>query len=393
MGMGPWLAVTAAALAGPAGAWAAATPAQIIATLNAQRAAAGLPAGITENADWSSACANHNEYMQAHDRQLSHGEPDTGSPTYTKAGDDVSKGAVLAIDQTWARGNPFETQPIHLHQLLAPRLSQVGADERYDFVCTTSFGPPPGAPGYGRTPSPAPAIATYPQVGATNVLPSEVALEGPFTPGELVGIPEGAASGRYLYVFVDGPWTTALPRVDVTKATLQTAAGAPVDVRIADVDVPTPDGHTLGDYLPEGAQLIPANPLAPGTTYQAHVELTTQNVPLTKTWTFTTAAAPAAKAPSTPAADGTPTLRIAPARHRKGALRFTVTASPSLVGRVARLTVAVKGRKTRRSTLKLKARHTLVVKARRATVTLHVDAFVTKGDIYPAITVRRTGRG
>ena len=133
----------------------------------------------------------------------------------------------------------------------------MGAAERDGLICATTFGPPPGAPGYARPAPLAPIVYTVPHDRATGFDGSEVAREGPFTAGELLGIPQGTETGRYLMVFVDGPWPTPLPPIDVTSATLRPAGGQPVELKIADRDVATPDGRSLGDYLPEGAHLIP----------------------------------------------------------------------------------------------------------------------------------------
>src|SRR4051812_12875742 len=69
MGKGPcmaWLAATGAALLCLPAAAHGATAQQVIASINGQRSASGLPAGITENSDWSASCGHHNDYEHAH---------------------------------------------------------------------------------------------------------------------------------------------------------------------------------------------------------------------------------------------------------------------------------------------------------------------------------------
>jgi hypothetical protein len=304
---------------------------------------------------------------------------------------------VLSVGRTWDTGNPFLNAPIHLHQLLAPRLTTMGADELDGLVCASTFGPQPGLPGYARTPPSLATITTYPADGATAIAGNEIASEGPFTLGEIFGLLPGTETGRYLMVFVDGPWQTPLPRVEVTAASLRNATtGQPVELKIADSDVATPDGRTLGDYLPQGAHLIPPKPLAPTTTYEAHVELIAQDTPLARTWRFTTAAAapaPATQTPSTAAVapPALPRLRIDAARYRDGRLRFTVRAGKLLVGRRATLTFKLRGGRAIKRTLKLATTRTVRVSARRATLTVRVAAFTAAGGRYGAISVTRSG--
>ena len=57
------LICTAALAAALAPVATAATAQQTIATLNTQRAANGIPAGITENPAWSQDCMEHDQYM------------------------------------------------------------------------------------------------------------------------------------------------------------------------------------------------------------------------------------------------------------------------------------------------------------------------------------------
>src|ERR1700710_1599501 len=104
----------------------------IVAFVNAQRAAQGIPAGIVEDPALSAACAAHNAYG-ALNGAPTHGE-DPSLPGYTAAGDMAGQNSVLyAFAGPWtATRDPFETAPIHLHQLLAPRLDRMGAAENQD---------------------------------------------------------------------------------------------------------------------------------------------------------------------------------------------------------------------------------------------------------------------
>jgi hypothetical protein len=253
---------------------ASALPASVaIGKLNDQRAGNGIPAGIVERADWSSACAKHNAYEQQNGGVLTHTE-DSSKPGYTPEGAQAGANSVLSKGNSWADGNPFETAPIHLNQLLAPRLAAMGVDDNNGYVCATTLlglsGPAPAAD----------VVYTYPGDGTTGIYPSEVASEGPYTPGERVGIPQGATTGPYLYVLADGP--SLDPNAHITAASLSGPSG-PVEIKTVDNFT---DG--LQGYLPTGGEIIPVPALAPRATYHAHVALDAGGQPLQKDWSFTT---------------------------------------------------------------------------------------------------------
>ena len=249
------------------------TAGEIVAALNAQRAANGIPAGIVERPDWSQRCVKHNDYEKQNGGVLTH-EEDPAKPGYTEDGKWAGQNSVLASGSSWANGNPFEHAPIHLHQLLAARLAEQGADEHDGLVCATTW------PGMTR-PHPAGGVVyAYPGDGRTGVPPSEIVHESPFVPGDFVGLPEGTKTGPHVYVMVDGPWNDARTRID--SATLTGPEGA--------VDVRRVDNFTdqIGQYLPPGGILIPAKPLRGATTYTAAVSATAGGTQVGRTWSLTT---------------------------------------------------------------------------------------------------------
>ena len=267
---------------------APAAQAAAIESLNAQRTANGIPAGIVERSDWSSACANHDRYM-AQNGELTHFE-DAGKPGYTAEGDWAGRNSVLASGSSWADGNPFETAPIHLMQLLAPRLSEMGQDEHEGYVCDTTW------PGMNRARPAATVLYSYPGDGRTEVRASEVAYESPFVPGDFVGLPQGTRTGPHLYVLADGPWSSA--DLQITAASL-TGPDGPTEVRWVDNTT-----GTVGAYMPTGGIVIPAAPLRRGSVkYTASVSVSVDGAPATRTWSFTTVsnAPPAAAFTVTPA--------------------------------------------------------------------------------------------
>lgn len=257
----------------------AATAQQTIDLLNAQRTANGIPAGITENPAWSQDCAAHDNYM-ALNNSLTHSEVQ-GSSGYSAGGAFAGQNSVLAQGADWDNGNPYESSPLHLDQLLAPRLDVLGSADADGFSCTTTF------PGWTRAAPATPAIYTYPGNGAT-IYPAEVADESPFTPGTLVGLGPGKETGPVLIVLVDptDPSVTCLS-VKLSGATLSGPRGdVPVD--IVDGTTPIPGGGTLACYISPGGFILPRHHLAAGATYHAHVVATYAGLSTPHDWTFTT---------------------------------------------------------------------------------------------------------
>jgi hypothetical protein len=279
----------------PASAGAVTSPAQAIAFLNAQRAANGIPAGITENPSWDLACQHHDEWTALNPNAPDPHDETPGTPGYTTDGAWAGESAVLVTggpeDWTptnaypWGARNPWEDSPIHLMQLLGPQLSVTGFDESTG-DCMITW------PGYQRPNPPGPELFTYPGNGTSFIPASMEADESPFTPGELVGIPQGTVTGPYLYVL---GWDTGAG--DITAASL-TGPSGPVAIDTLDTSTTGPEGG-LGDYIPPGGMILPIHPLTPGATYTASVTYTPlypaldNNVygPQSLTWSFTVALA------------------------------------------------------------------------------------------------------
>lgn len=236
---------------------AAVTSAEAVGSLNEQRQSNGLPAGIVERPGWSQACAKHDAYEQA-TGEFGHSE-NPSSPFYSEEGDWAARNSVLAWGAlNWADGNPWEDAPIHLVQMLAPALAEMGADESHDHSCATTW------PGYSR---PAPESLTaysYPGDGVNGVIPGERAEESPFVPGDFVGLPAGSETGRYLLAYLAGAEVEYLARV--STASLNGPDG-PVELKVVDSTDPN-----VGSYMPHpSAFLIPAQPLQSNAHYEAVV--------------------------------------------------------------------------------------------------------------------------
>jgi cysteine-rich secretory family protein len=266
-----------------------ATPAYIIRSLNALREANGIPAGILGNSTWNARCKKHDNYM-AVNNVLTHYEV-TGDPAYTAGGAWAGKHSVLDYGSTWMKGNPYKFAPIHLAQLLQPRLKHVGAFELA--ASGTRWGCTVTIAGWTRKDPPTNRIYTYPGDGATGVSYTYVAKEIPETPNAALGIPN--KTGQQLFVFASGPILTPydLYSIRITGASLHPAGGSNVKVRIADALVPF-EGMHLGNYLGPGAGIvIPVNPLRPSTKYVASVTMKGNGMVVRRTWSFTTKNKPA----------------------------------------------------------------------------------------------------
>jgi len=241
--------------------------------LDDERAADGLPAGLTLSRRWSVECAAHDDYERVNGVLTSSENPE--SPGASVGGAWAGLNSDLA-EARWTRAaTPWENAPIHLLALLAPSLQVVGIDDSDGFQCATTF------PGMVRAPTAADQISTYPAAGATGVPPSELAVESPFVPGQFVGIPSGRTAGRELFVYLNLAHQTGQAPVHVLTAGLS-AGGRPVALRWVDSQT-----ATVGRYL-AGAILIPVKPLRPGTRYTATVRVQDRSGTLARRWSFKT---------------------------------------------------------------------------------------------------------
>jgi hypothetical protein len=260
----------------------AVTAATAIANLNSQRRANGIPAGVANDPALSAGCAAHNNYMHSNGDTLDHDEV-PGRTGYTMAGDDAGNRAVLAFGArpwTTVNDNPFETAPIHLAQLLDPSLAVSGYNESFGFSCAVSLAD-------ARRPEPAsPRLYTYPGPRA-HIYTAEQAIEGPFAPGELVGIKRGTTTGPYIFVLVDGVVPLGPIKPHILQASLRPRAksspgGKQSRIRLKIVDS---TNAQLGPYLPPGGVVIPVKPLKRG-RYKASVTVAVGGRTLIKKWKF-----------------------------------------------------------------------------------------------------------
>lgn len=298
------------------------TPQQEIAFLNAQRAANGLPAGIVEVPEWSDGCAKHMAYLELNNK-FQH-EESPSDPGYTAEGEAAGGSGVLSgagrafgDDGT----NAFEDAPLHLAQMLSPYLERSGASGG----CLATLR------GLSRT-FDAPTTFSYPGPGSTAPVSQQVS-EWPFVPQAFVGLSPadeptvGLVTGPSLYFFYASPDGSSGA---ITAATLTGPAG-PVEVRWVDNTTTSPLGN-LGAYLPSGGIVIPVSPLQASASYTATVQFQpSSGAAVSRTWSFTTGAAPAAPQPWVPSGsnDESPAGSTTPGA---GSGTATTTTKPSASG-------------------------------------------------------------
>jgi hypothetical protein len=241
-----------------------ASPQQIIALLNAQRADNGIPAGIVANPAWTADCRLHNRYEKLNN-VLSHSE-NAGAPGYSAGGELAAANSVIDAGAPWGHADPYDDAPFHLFQLLAPSLAVSGAADSDGHDCVTTL--------LGDTrPSPAQVIAySYPGTGATGVAPSETANELPATPAQVLALGSGT-TGPNLFVYFDGPWAPG-GQARVSSATITGPSGIAVAAPVLDN---TTAGSLPGSY-PTGAIIVPAAPLQHNSFYRVTVTATVTGI-------------------------------------------------------------------------------------------------------------------
>lgn len=180
-------------------AWAV-THDEIMSVLNAERAANDLPL-LVEDQALSAGCAAHNNY------EMLNGSPsgylfrdeDPSLPGYTPEGDRAAANSAFSVgdrpEDSFANGDPFDTAPMHLFNLMEPDLKTIGVDQ-LDFdagdfgtislICIDTRSAP-------RRPPPKRHGFRYTYVGPQGVLPAtSVYDEGPGA---------GAPSGSWVFVY------------------------------------------------------------------------------------------------------------------------------------------------------------------------------------------------
>lgn len=255
------LACCAATALAPATA-AAIAPAEAVRLLNLQRAANGIPGDLVEAPGLSDGCSKHVGYVALNGAVLTHAE-DPGKPGYTPEGDgqtlESSAPEVLSSAASWSEtANPWLLAPIHLYLIFGPEVAAAGYGDDHGVGCMRVRG--------GRAPAPAPELYSVPGPGRSGVPMSELNRESPYTPQQLVGIPDGQPTGPNVLLFTRG--LRGSRPLAAAAYSLSGPQGA-VDARL--VTESTSNAVGSGSWFRGGGVLIPVSPLAAFTTYVARV--------------------------------------------------------------------------------------------------------------------------
>ena len=141
--------------------------------------------------------------------------------------------------------------------MLKPELTSAGYDGSHGYACMRMYGAEP------RPDPPAPQFFSYPGPGTVGIYPDEYAAEWPYTPQQLVGIPEYEVTGTNILLFSLG--TDGL---DVESFSLRGPSGV-VPARMVDENTRNEVGS--GGWFAGGGVIVPEQPLAEHTPYTVSV--------------------------------------------------------------------------------------------------------------------------
>ena len=235
----------------------------ILDAVNAQRSASGIPP-VTWNADWAGKCHEFNEYAIANngwDADNPHGET-VGKPGYSDDGNWAGGTSVLSRAVTFAAtpfgATPWENAPIHLGQVLAPSITQMGGDVSGSYTCLTTW-----AGFTAPTSTDSPTFYSYPGNGTTGIEAREQAAEWPTTPEKELGLGDNPITGPNLFVYAEGFDNQTV----VQSASMTGPDGAPVDLAWWDANL-----WQLRGYNEQGSvMLIPKQELIGNSRYSVSV--------------------------------------------------------------------------------------------------------------------------
>lgn len=269
------------------------TAPEAIAYLDQQREANGIPGGLAEELRLSEGCEQYTNLYVPKAGQYPHTElPE--QPGFTQAGLEAASGSDLSPEnETWSSTvNPWVGAPLHLSVLFNPSATSAWYGEHHgrpnpagsESACMGTSG--------GRAFA-GPAFLSFPGNGSANVPFAEMSDELPYTPAEAVGLPANTTTGPTIILWPEGTAAFA----SLSSATLVTSSGAPVAIRVATQQTPSPaqppgfpDVATIGEYSSGASFVIPVEPLAGGTSYiLTAIWQPPTGSPLTQTIRFTTA--------------------------------------------------------------------------------------------------------
>lgn len=363
---------TASAASAPA-------PATAVGQLSTWRQLAGL-GPVSNDSGYSSGCRDLAEYHRRTGATAPSEVAD--SPWYTPAGDEAARNSVLAYGPLGSGGpRIWERAVYHRAALFNPRLRTTGYWSEFGMACMRVNPLDPSARTTGATAFP------YPYDGQDSVSVGFACDEWPNPCENVPGWSAGNRIGFPISLSVNGPW----PRITgsrILSATLTTAGGTAV--RFVAEDACT--GRN-GAYLSGGAALLPAQPLAGGTTYTVSVQLRVfggtpacgtatpaDSDVVQRTWSFRTAGAPRDAAVGRSVGPFSARSTLAGRR-----LRLSLHTPAPVRGRVALVTLlGRRGQVVLQRSLVLRKITRVALSARAAPVSLRmtVDGFTAGGVRY-----------
>ncbi|MCB0878872.1 MAG: hypothetical protein KDC46_07820 [Thermoleophilia bacterium] len=272
------LALTASASL-PAAAGAT-TSSDGIGAVNELRARMGVPA-ITNDESLAADCAAHVAWMRTN-ATVSHTE-DPASPGYSVAGNDAALNSVLhastaLVPQTsgdtvhWLRG-----APLHLYQVLHPALVRSGYAADSNYACMWTQAPDArtdvdvfdSARGRDR-------VYVGPPIHGGVPVSEDTHKETP-NPNEQVGLPRAQVTGPYVLVYAGGFGNpTACNAIRFMNVRMVDAYGRSVKLRWWDDYRTIQRDHLASSSCPVpagGGYFVPEQPLRPGMSYEATIQL------------------------------------------------------------------------------------------------------------------------
>lgn len=258
---GVFFAALAGALAMATPVWAqGVSPAQIVAVINQERTANGIPP-VTEDPALSAGCAAHDDYERLNGSPSSgydiRGEDPT-KPGYSAAGLQASANSVLAFgnrsstdifaNDDFANGDVFDNAPEHLVSLMDPSVAVVGAAQiGFDlspygtiYISCVDVRSAPGRPPPSR-------LNVYAYIGPDGLAPPSVTyVEGP-TANKL--------SGPVMFVYFLAPAHTTVTLRSLTLAGLD-GVSVPLSTSLS--------GGLTDAALPASAAMLKVPSRSPG---------------------------------------------------------------------------------------------------------------------------------
>ena len=191
--------------------------------------------------------------------ELTHDEV-KGNPGYSDGGAYAGRERRPQPGANWDHGNPYESAPIHLDQLLAPRLQWIGTADADGYSCTTTF------PGWSRPPIRLTRLTSTPTPEtAPRSTRARRRSRSRGRPGASSAIHIRHAPVRTCTCSSTPPGSSRVQPRDALGGDADRAIGSRRG-QVRRRKHPDPGGGALAGYLSPGGFIIPVAPLTGGAT-------------------------------------------------------------------------------------------------------------------------------